>query len=105
MTHTPAKRVLFVSYLFPPVGGVGTQRVTKFVKYLPQFGWQTSVLTVSNPSVPLLDESLLADIPPGTIIRRAKTYEPGYSLKKAISGGGQKGSAGNRVVKLLKGLA
>ena len=28
------KRVLFVSYLFPPTGGVGVQRVTKFVKYL-----------------------------------------------------------------------
>jgi len=41
---------------------------------------------VSNPSVPLLDESLNKDIPPSTIIRRAKTFEPGYAMKKAVSG-------------------
>ncbi|SFH71732.1 glycosyltransferase [Planctomicrobium piriforme] len=91
-------RVLFVSYLFPPTGGVGVQRVSKFVKYLPQAGWESSVLTVSNASVPLHDESLVRDIPPGTLIRRAKTYEPGYALKTAVSGGNSKqGSAGGLV--------
>lgn len=81
------RRVLFIAYQFPPVGGVGVHRVTKYVKYLPNFDWNSSVLTVSNPSVPLLDESLLNDIPAGTIIRRARTYEPGYALKKKVSGG------------------
>lgn len=81
------RRVLFVSYLFPPVGGVGVHRVTKFVKYLPQFGWESTVLTVENPSVPLLDDSLLKDIPAGTAIRKARTWEPGYGLKKSVSGG------------------
>lgn len=85
-------RVLIIAYQFPPVGGVGGHRVTKFVKYLPQFGWNSSVLTVSNPSVPLHDESLLKDIPPGTILRRAKTYEPGYRFKQKVSGGESKDS-------------
>ena len=75
------KRVLFVAYLFPPVGGVGVHRATKFVKYLPEFGWDCSVLTALNPSAPLFDESLLKNIPAETIIRRAKTYEPGYAVK------------------------
>jgi len=87
------RRVLFVAYLFPPVGGVGVHRVTKFVKYLPQFGWESSVLTVSNPSVPLLDDSLLRDIPSSTVIRKAKTLEPGYALKSAVSGGKDAGVA------------
>ncbi len=79
------KRVLMISYAFPPVGGAGVQRVTKFVKYLGEYGWDSSVLTVANPSVPVLDESLVKDIPPETIIRRARTWEPSYALKTAVA--------------------
>lgn len=79
------RRVLFVAYAFPPVGGVSVQRVTKFIKYLPDFGWTSSVLTVANPSVPLIDNTLVDEIPADTLIRRARTLEPGYGLKTAIS--------------------
>jgi len=79
------KRVLFVAYLFPPVGGVGVHRAAKFVKYLPEFGWDCSVLTALNPSAPLFDESMLKNIPADTIIRRARTYEPGYAMKSMVS--------------------
>ena len=80
-----SKRVLVVSYNFPPVGGAGVQRVTKFVKYLPEFGWDATVLTTENPSVPVYDESLLADIPPQTLVVKARTLEPGYALKRFVS--------------------
>ena len=80
-----SKRVLVVTYNFPPVGGAGVQRVTKFVKYLPQFGWEPTVLTTENPSVPVFDESLLADIPPQTVVVKARTLEPGYALKRLVS--------------------
>jgi glycosyltransferase involved in cell wall biosynthesis len=86
-SSTPRRRVLFVSYLFPPVGGVGVHRVTKFVKYLPQFGWDCSVLTVANPSTPLIDGSLRRDVPVSTVVCRAKTLEPGYGLKAAVGAG------------------
>ena len=100
------KRVLLISYPFPPVGGAGVQRVTKFVKYLPHCGWLPSVLTVANPSVPLRDESLSAEVPEGTIVRRARTWEPGYAVKAAVSaGGGQPGRGAGLVRRLLKGLA
>ncbi|MBL8848857.1 MAG: glycosyltransferase [Planctomycetaceae bacterium] len=82
------KRVLFVSYLFPPTGGVGVQRVTKFVKHLAEFGWTPSVLTAANPSVPLKDDSLCRDVPAGTIVRTARTREPGYRWKQSVGGGG-----------------
>ena len=81
----PNRRVLFVSYLFPPVGGVGVLRVAKFVKFLPECGWTSSVLTAENPSVPLFDESLLADIPGETIVRKARTREPGYAIKSSVA--------------------
>ena len=91
MTHTHSnqrtRRALVVAYVFPPAGGAGVQRVTKFVKYLPDFSWDCSVLTVSNPSVPVLDESLADEIPDGTLVRRARTLEPGYALKNIVSAG------------------
>lgn len=87
MTDDPPKPkpLLVISYLFPPVGGAGVQRITKFVKYLPEMGWQPLILTVSNPSVPVLDDSLLGDLPESTIVYRARTWEPGYATKKAVS--------------------
>lgn len=75
------RRVLLVSYHFPPVGGAGVQRPVKFARYLPEFGWDVSVLQAANPSVPLLDPSLCDEIPPETVIERARTFEPGYAVK------------------------
>lgn len=76
---------MLIAYQFPPVGGAGVQRVAKFTKYLPEHGWDVSVLTVSNPSVPVVDQSLLAEIPPQTVIRHAKSLEPGYRLKQQLA--------------------
>ncbi len=104
-TQQRRRRVLVIAYVFPPSGGAGVQRVTKFVKYLPEFGWDCSVLTVSNPSVPLQDPTLLSEVPATTIVRRARTYEPGYALKNVVSASAG-GSASKRsgVKRLLKGL-
>ncbi|MBS1118356.1 MAG: hypothetical protein H6Q90_584 [Deltaproteobacteria bacterium] len=76
-------RVLLVAYAFPPVGGAGVQRMLKLAKYLPRNGVTPSILTVSNPSVPVLDETLSRDLPPGMEIVRARTFEPGYQVKQA----------------------
>ena len=94
-------RVLYVSYLFPPVGGVGVLRTTKFVKYLPTFGWDVTVLTAENPSVPLRDESLLEEIPESTLVRRAGTYEPSYAAKAAVAASNTDGSGGLASLKRL----
>jgi glycosyltransferase involved in cell wall biosynthesis len=79
------KKVLLVTYYFPPSGGPGVQRVLKFVKYLPQFGWQPVVLTVENGDYPARDESLLKEIPEGTTIYRTKIFEP-YRLYRRLTG-------------------
>ncbi len=82
LSAQPDLRALLVSYAYPPVGGVGVQRVLKLTKYLPGHGVTPAVLTVENPSVPLEDGSLSADIPAGTRILRAKTLEPAYGVKQ-----------------------
>lgn len=102
---TPIRRVLVVAYVFPPAGGAGVQRVTKFVKYLPEFGWDCSVLTVANPSVPVFDETLATEVPESTVVRQARTLEPGYALKNAVSAGSaatNSAKQGGGIKKLIK---
>lgn len=79
-----SKRLLLVAYNFPPVGGAGVQRPVKWAKYLGQLGWDVTVLTTLNPSVPVRDESLLADVPTDVEIVRARTWEPDYRMKQNL---------------------
>ena len=68
-----AKRLLVVAYFFPPLGGGGVPRVLKFVKYLPEMGWDVTVLTAPAPSrsYSVRDESLLAEVPSRVRVVRA----------------------------------
>lgn len=53
---------MILSYYFPPLGMGGTQRIAKFVKYLPQFSWQPVVVTVKDVVYYARDETLLQDV-------------------------------------------
>lgn len=90
---------LLVTYMWPPSGGVGVGRVLKLAKYLPAHGVTPSVLTVANPSVPVQDESMLKDVPPGTEVLRARTLEPSYAAKQATWQATSKGPSAPRSVK------
>ncbi|WP_136807953.1 glycosyltransferase [Desulfosediminicola flagellatus] len=96
------KNVLVVAYAFPPIGGGGVQRVTKFVKYLRDYSWEPMVLTVANPSVPVIDQAMLDEIPHGISIFRAGSIEPSYAKKKtrSVSDPG----IGIRLIKVLKNI-
>lgn len=61
------------------------QRVLKFVKYLPEFGWHPVVLTVENGDYPARDESLLEEVPQHATVYRTKIFEP-YALYRSITG-------------------
>ncbi len=63
-------RLLLITYYFPPWGMGGVQRVAKFAKYLPEYGWDVTVLTVAPGQYHHDDPSLLADIPPSVRIER-----------------------------------
>lgn len=79
------RRLLLVAYAFPPVGGAGVQRPSKWVKYLHRAGWQVTVLTPQNPSVPVRDDSLLEEVPAETVFLRPKTLEPSYRWKASLN--------------------
>ena len=78
------KKVLIITYYFPPAGGAGVQRWLKFVKYLPQYGCEPLVLTVDGnyASYPQKDASLAADIPSGLKVVRTRTREILSTYKK-----------------------
>lgn len=79
------KKLLIVAYYFPPSGGPGVQRVLKNVRYLPEFGWEPIVLTVSNGQFPARDESLLEQVPETTTVIRTKIFEP-YDIYRMFTG-------------------
>lgn len=79
-------KVLIITYYWPPSGGSGVQRWLKFVKYLPQFGWQPFVFTPENPSFDTKDESLLSDVPAEAEVLHFPIWEP-YALFNKLSGG------------------
>lgn len=63
------RNVLVIAYYFPPMGLSGVQRTLKFVKYLPQFGWNPIVLTASPGAYYAFDETLIEEIPEIKIYR------------------------------------
>lgn len=83
--QTLEKRVLIITYYWPPSGGAGVQRWLKFVKYLPQFGVQPYVYTPENPEFPVLDPDLLNDIPTECVVIKKPIWEP-YSIYKKLMG-------------------
>jgi len=82
------KKVLIITYYWPPGGGAGVQRWLKFAKYLPQFGWTPVIYTPQNGEMPVIDASLDKDILTGTEVIKTKIWEP-YSLYKKFIGVGK----------------
>lgn len=80
------KKVLIITYYWPPSGGAGVQRWLYFAKYLPEFGIEPIVLTVSPEfaSYPQQDESLLKQISPDLKLYKTKSFEL-YQLYSFIS--------------------
>ena len=79
------KKILIISYYWPPAGGSGVQRWLKFVKYFRKFGYEPIVYTPDNPEYMAQDPGLLSEIPSGTTIIRRKILEP-YNLYKILTG-------------------
>jgi glycosyltransferase involved in cell wall biosynthesis len=69
------RTILFLVYEFPPAGGAGVQRMLKFVKYLPEFGWRPIVVTATPETHAVRDDTLSVDVPPATPVYRVKSYD------------------------------
>lgn len=84
------KKVLIVTYYWPPSGGAGVQRWLKFAKYLPQYGWEPIIYTPENPDFAVKDNSLLKDISPNLKVIKSHIWEPYEIYKFLIGKKGQK---------------
>ena len=80
------KKVLLITYYFPPSGGAGVQRWLKTINYLPKAGVETIVLTVDPQvaSYPQVDESLCKEVPDFVKVYKTKTKEI-LSIYKKVS--------------------
>ncbi|MFM9988294.1 glycosyltransferase family 4 protein [Flavobacterium sp.] len=84
------KKVLIITYYWPPAGGPGVQRWLKFVKYLPEYNIQPIVYIPENPTYPIIDEGLISEVSKQAIILRNKIIEP-YQLASVFSKKNTKG--------------
>ena len=76
---TSLRRVLLLSYYFPPHGGAGVQRTVKFVKYLPGLGYEPVVVAGPAGTAPAwapADPALGAELPTDVQILRIEEPEP-----------------------------
>ena len=73
------KKLLIITYYWPPAGGPGVQRWLKFVKYLPDFDIQPVVYVPENPTYPIIDSQLVEEVSDKAIILKNKIFEP-YQL-------------------------
>ena len=77
------KKVLIIPYHWPPAGGPGVQRVLKFAKYLPKFGWQPIIMTVRDGEYLAYDHTLTTNVPQSIKVYKTSTFEP-FSMYKRI---------------------
>jgi glycosyltransferase involved in cell wall biosynthesis len=87
MNNSNPRKVLFIAYLFPPVGGGGVQRSSKFVKYLPKIGWKPLVLTVKRPYDFYSDDTLMNDLGTDVEVYRTLSIEPMKWVRKILKRG------------------
>lgn len=70
------RKILVIAYYWPPAGGPGVQRWLKFVKYLPDFGFEPIVYVPENPNYPIVDEKLVSEVPDSVKILKYPIKEP-----------------------------
>lgn len=82
------RKILIITYYWPPCGGAGVQRWLKFAKYLPEYGWEPIVLTVDPEyaEYPVLDEDLHKDVADNLTVIKTKAPKTLFSLYKKLTG-------------------
>jgi glycosyltransferase involved in cell wall biosynthesis len=99
------KKVLIITYYWPPSGGAGVQRWLKFAKYLPEFGYEVHVLTVrpDRATYPQQDDSLLKQIPKNVTVHCTDASDP-YAIYSVFGKGAPSSGFANDDVSGFKGL-
>jgi len=86
MMNRKNRKILIVTYVFPPYAAVGVYRILKFCKYLPEFGYHPVILTPSAPNVMARDEGLHAQVAADIPVYRTPSWEP-FRVKQSAKPG------------------
>lgn len=78
------KKVLFITFFWPPSGKATIHWPLMMIKYLPEYGWQPSVLTVDEDTFSEKDESLLKEISPAVNITKTGYFDPFIYYRKFL---------------------
>lgn len=105
------KKVLIITYYWPPAGGAGVQRWLHFTKHLPEFGWEPVILTVSPESAtyPQKDDSLNELVNPQLEVIRTNSFEPlgvygkVFGKKKIPYGGFSNAEKSGGLIRFIRG--
>ncbi len=76
------KKVLIITYYWPPSGGSGVQRWLKMSKYLSGMGWLPVIYTAENAEYPVEDPSMEKEVPPEATVIKRPIVEPYNAYKK-----------------------
>lgn len=71
-----SKKVLIITYYWPPSAGSGVQRWLKFAKYLPEHGWEPVIFTPENPDFELKDETMAKEVSSNWEVIKFPIWEP-----------------------------
>ena len=82
------KKILIITYYWPPSGGIGVNRCLKFARYLRKYGWEPVIYTAENPDYPYLDIENEKQVPEGIEVLKHKIIEP-FRFYKFFSGKGK----------------
>jgi len=85
LQQSSRKRVLIITYYWPPSGGIGVLRCLKIAKYLRDYGWEPIIYTAKDAHYPTIDPSNEKDVPEDATILKQKIWEP-YHIYKFLTG-------------------
>ena len=112
---TDSHQLLAVSFFYPPNPAIGGRRVAKFVRYLPEYGWEATVLTAQTHSPhPDPAEKAWVVATPWWSLRGAGSSDPGHhrtgrdarpSLRERMEGGGALARAAYRALRHVAPLS
>jgi len=80
----PTNKILLISYLFPPAGGIPVQRILSLARFLPENGYEVHVICCSNPGVPTMDPSLLDRVPKEVQVHRVFSPELSFEFRRKV---------------------
>lgn len=83
----PVRRVLVVSYVFPPMVAGGAPRWAQLCTYLPEFDWLPTVLTAEVQRADAVDTEAIDGLPRSVRVVRARCPLAGAGPRGAVNPG------------------